>query len=268
MPAIQPARLKKHVSVLAAKFGQPSLFVRELHVLLHRYSDYTHRAGQAGEPSPLISSYNTPPPVMRQIWLALTPLLKSRPSDVLPLCDTLWAEPNYDLQLLAARLLGQVSIDPPGPVIDRLQSWIRQGLDRRVLDGLLQNGLVRLQRDAPVLVMSLISTWLGSIDPTCQQAGLRALLATINGLSSEHMPAIFRMLTPYIRIAPARLRPDILAALSALIRHSPSETAFLLRQNLFASDNPDTAWLIRQVLDEFPAETRMGLKSAMKVEAR
>jgi hypothetical protein len=50
----------------------------------------------------------------------------------------------------------------------------------------------------------------------------------------------------------------------ALIHSSPSETAYLLRQNLTVPDNPDTAWLIRQVLDDFPEETRAGLKAAMK----
>ncbi len=38
----------------------------------------------------------------------------------------------------------------------------------------------------------------------------------------------------------------------------------LLRQNLTAPDNPDTPWLIRQVLDEFPVETQAGLRAAMK----
>jgi hypothetical protein len=38
----------------------------------------------------------------------------------------------------------------------------------------------------------------------------------------------------------------------------------MLRLNLTTPDNPDTPWLIRQVLDEFPAETQAGLRAAMK----
>jgi hypothetical protein len=78
------------------------------------------------------------------------------------------------------------------------------------------------------------------------------------------LPTIFRLITPFLRIAPSRLRPDILAVVRALARISPSETAYLLRQNLTAPDNPDTGWIIRQVLDEFPEDTRAGLKQAMK----
>ena len=266
MPAIQPARLKKQASNLAAKFDQPTLFLRELHALLDQYTDYTHRSGQAGEPSPLMGSYNTPPPVMRQVWYELTRMTKTHPANILPLCDALWAEPNYDLQLLAARLLGEVPIDPAGPVIDRLQSWVHSGLEKRLLDGLLEQGLRQFQQGAPDQYLELVSAWLVSSDLSLRQAGLRALLPMINSSSIENLPTIFRLLTPFLRVAPSRLRPDILAVLSELVHCAPSETAYLLRQNLSASDNPDTAWLIRQVLDEFPKDTRVALHLALKGE--
>jgi hypothetical protein len=264
MPAIQPARLKKQAVDLAAKFNQPAIFVRELHALLDRYTDYTHRSGQAGEPFPLMSGYNTPPPVMRQVWLELTRQTDLHPECLLPLCDALWAEQNFDLWLLAARLLGQVPIDPPEAVLQRLQAWVRTGLDNRLLDGLLVHGLEQFQLHAPSRVLELVSSWLTSSDLTLQQAGLRALLTLSNYPGIENLPAVLKLLTPYMRIAPSRLRPDILAVLTLLARTSPSETAYLLRQNLSAPDNPDTAWLIRQVLDEFPEEIRAGLRMAMK----
>ena len=264
MPAIQPARLKKQVSDLAGKFNQPALFIRELHSLLDLYTDHTHRPGQAGEPSPLVRAYKTPPPVMRQVWQALMPMTKQQPAGVLTLCDALWAESNYDLQLLAARLFGQVSVDPPDQVIAHLQSWVRQGIDIRVLDGLLKYGLNQLQQDAPGELLELVSSWMSSSDVHIQQAGLRALLSMINQFGTENLPAIFRLMTPFIRVAPTRLRPDIISVLTALAHNSPSETVFLLRQNLSAPDNPDTPWLIRQVLDEFPQETQTGLRLALK----
>jgi hypothetical protein len=263
MPAIQPARLKKQTADLAAKFNQPSLFVRELRALLDLYTDHTQRQGQAGEPSPLLDSYNTPPPVMRLVWRELTHVIKLHPANILPLCDALWAEPNYDLQVLAARLLGQVPIEPAGPVLDRLQSWVRSGLDRHLLDGLLEYSLVKFHQDAPDQVLELVTAWLASPDLNLQHAGLRALLPMLESSGTGRLPAIFRLLTPFLRIAPSRLRPDILAVLTALANSSPSETAYLLRQNLSAPDNPDTAWLIRQVMGEFPKETQAGLRAAM-----
>jgi hypothetical protein len=264
MPAIQPAKLKKQVSDLTGKFNQPAMFVRDLHALLDLYTDHTHRPGQAGEPSPLIAAYQAPPPVMHQVWHELMPLIKQQPDKVLPLCDALWAEPNYDLQLLAARLLGQVPVDSPQPVIDRLHSWVQQGIEKSILDGLFEYGLVRLKQDAPNDLLELVTTWMGSAEHTNQQAGLRSLLPIISQSGTEHLPSIFRLLTPYLRVAPTRLRPDILTVLTALAHSSPFETAYLLRQNLSAPNNPDTAWLIRHVLDEFPEDAQAGLRLALK----
>ena len=266
MPAIKPARLRNQASELAGKFNQPALFVRDLHSFLDFYTDHTHRPGQAGEPSPLIATYNTPPQVISQVWRELLPLTNRHPADVLPLCDALWAEPNYDLQMLSARLLGQVTVNPPDPVIDRLNSWVCPGLDNQVLDGLFEFGMARLRQDAPGKLLELISSWVGSSSPHVQQAGLRALLPIINQPGSENLPSIFRMLTPFLRVAPSMLRPDILMVLIALAHCSPSETAYLLHQNLFTPENPDTAWFIRQLLDEFPSDAQIGLHNALKVK--
>jgi hypothetical protein len=264
MPAIQPARLKRQVADLVALYNQPDVFVRQLHTLLDLYSDHTQRQGQAGIPSPLMDSYNTPPPVMRQVWHELSKATRPHPNAALHLSDALWAEPNVDLQLLSGRLLGQLPLVPSEPVVDRLQSWVHSDPDKRLLDGLLEFGLIRFQHDAPAQLLELISSWLASKDLPVQHAGLRALLPLSNDPASPHLPVIFRLITPYMRVAPSRLRPDIVAVLIALARCSPSETAYLLRQNLTTPDNPDTPWLIRQVLGEFPAETQAGLRAAMK----
>lgn len=115
MPAIQPARLKRQVADLVALYSQPTAFVRQLHSMLDLYSDHTQRQGQAGIPSPLMESYNTPAPVMRQIWHELSKTTRPHPNAALHLSDALWAEPNVDLQLLAARLLGQLPLYLPSP---------------------------------------------------------------------------------------------------------------------------------------------------------
>ena len=264
MPAIQPARLKKQALDLAAKFDNPAAFVRELHSLLDRYTDHTHRSGQAGEPFPLVSAYNTPPPVIRQVWVELIQQAKAHPEGILPLCDALWAEPNFDLQLLATRLLGQASVVPIAPILERVHAWVGTGLNKRLLDGLLIYGLEQLRLRDPAQVLSLVSDWLNSRDLSLQQSGLHALVILSNYPGIENLPSVLKLITPYVRTAPSRLKPDILALLTVLAHTSPSETAYLLRQNLAAPDNPDTAWIIRQVLEEFPEDTRSTLRVAMK----
>jgi hypothetical protein len=200
---------------------------------------------------------------MRQVWNDLLPRVNQRPADVLPLCDELWAEQNYDLKMLAARLLGLVPVTSPEPVVVRINSWISEELDNRILDGVFEYGLIRLHQETPGILLDLVSYWMDSANPYLQHAGLRALLPMINKSGTENLPSIFRMLTPYLRITPPGLRPDILSILIALAHNSPSETAYLLRQNLNAPDNPDTAWLIRRVMDEFPEEAQAGLRVAI-----
>ena len=124
MPAIRPARLKQQVADLVSQYNQPAAFVRELHALLDLYSDHTQRKGQSGIPNPLLDSYSAPAPVMRQVWHELSRTIELHPDEFLQLSDALWAEPNYDLQLLAARLLGQLPVVPPGAVLNRLQAWV------------------------------------------------------------------------------------------------------------------------------------------------
>jgi hypothetical protein len=264
MPAIQPARLKQQVANLVAKYDQPAVFVRDLHHLLDFYSDHTQRPGQAGLPSSLMDSYNTPPPVMRQVWHELSRLIRPHPNQLLHLCDALWAEPNFDMQVLATRILGQLPTKPPEPVLERLGSWVHTGVDHRLLDDLLEQGVKRFQQEAPEKLLELISAWLSSAELNEKQAGLHALLAMIDTAGDATLPTIYRLITPYLRVAPSRIRPDILQVVIALVHTSPAETAYLLRQNLAVPDNPDTAWIIRQVLDEFPEESRTGLREAMK----
>ncbi|PWB55093.1 MAG: hypothetical protein C3F13_05065 [Anaerolineales bacterium] len=264
MPAIQPARLKHQVADLVSKYDQPDVFLRTIRALLDSYSDYTRRPSQAGIPSSLLESYNAPPPVMRQVWHELSRLIEPHPQEMLCLADTLWSEQNYDLQLLATRILGQLPTQPPELVLQHLQTWVTSDLDRRVLDGLLEHGVKRFQVEAPAPLLELVSSWLSSPELSAKHAGLRALPPMIDQVGQSYLPTIFRMVTPYLRFAPTRLRPDILVVVRALIRCSPSETAYLLRQNLTVPDNPDTAWLIRQVLGDFPYETREGLKAALK----
>jgi hypothetical protein len=268
MPAIQPARLKKQAADLAEAFDQPAVFIRGLHALLDLYTDHTHRAGQSGEPAPLIGAYKAPPPVMRQVWFELNRMLKTHPQAIYPLCDALWAQSNLDLKLLASQLLSLCPEEKPEPVIERMQTWIGPGLDKRLLDALLEHGLGKIERQAPERVMELVAEWLASAELSLQQAGLRALPMMIQSMGTQSLPGIFRHMSPFTRIAPSRLRPDIVAVLTSLAQASPSETAYFLRQNLSAPENTDTAWLVRQVLSEFPEETRAGLRQAMKTGKR
>jgi hypothetical protein len=238
MPAIQPARLKLQSACLAEQFTQPGTFVRQLRVLLEQYADHTHRPGQAGEPSTLLQSYKTPAPVLRQVWQDLRLLAGSDPAAGLALCDALWQEPVLEIRILAARLLGQLPLAPAGQVVERLDAWGRSGLEERLVTVVLEQGTARLRQEAPASLLTLAQNWLHTDSIPIQQLGLRLLIPLIADPGFEALPTIFQIITPRLRVAPPRLRPDLLKVLDALALRSPQEAAYVLKQNLTAPTTP------------------------------
>lgn len=264
MPAIQPARLKQQSARLVEQFSQPGVFVRQLRTLFELYADHTHRPGQAGDPPALLAAYKTPPPVMRQVNQDLRPLANSEPTAALALCDQLWQEPFLEMRLLAIWLLGQIPITHIEPVLHRLNAWGCSGAEERLVAALLEHGTACIRQEAPARLLELSKDWLQTPQITVQQLGLRILIPLIADPSFEALPTIFQIITPYLRLAPPRLRTDIVEVLDALALRTPQETAYILKQNLTSPENIDTAWLARQVLKSFPPATQDGLRTALK----
>ena len=264
MPAIQPVRLKTQAAQLAEKFSQPAAFARGLRDLLEEYADHTHHQGQAGEPAPILASFKTPPPVLRQVWLEVQPLVSTHPQEALAMSDVLWRQSYIEHRTMAADILGHLSVSFQNEVINRVQFWTREGIEDRLVDTLLERGLTRLRRQSSPAVIKLIEQWLASKEPTDKQLGLRLLNSLACDLSFTDLPALFRLLTPHIRIAPPLLRPEIISVLKTLIQRSAPEAAFMLRQNLAVADNPDTAWLLRQVITEFPPDLQASLRQEIR----
>jgi hypothetical protein len=264
MPAITLPRLRQQAALLANSFDQPDAFVRSLHHLLEFYADRTQRPGQAGEPAPLIQSYHVPPPVLRQILLELSPLAQVDPAGGLALCDRLWEEPFLEFRTLAASLLGILPAQPAGPILDRIERWGQQHTEARLSNLLVRDGLSRARKEEPQKVLARLKGWLASPDPIILQMGLQALLSSLSTESDENLPAYFRLLNPFIRVIPAGLRPDLLDVLHALARRSPKETAYFFQQTLEMPKSPDTGWLVRQCLEDFPPEIRIILSAASR----
>ena len=264
MPAIQPVKLKSQVMQLAERFTQPAAFVRGLTELLDQYADHTHRSGLSGEPAPLVTTFNTPTPVMRQVGVMIKPLAGLDPPLTLELCDQLWAQPYLEHRLLAADLLGLLPLEYKSQVIARVENWTRIGTDERLIDAVLLHGLAHLRSQAPYEFTDLVQNWLSNPDTMIRQLGLRYLQSLAADPQFTNLPMIFRLLSPFLRDAPAALRPDILNILSLLIHRTPREAAYLLQQNLTTSDSVDTAWLIRQVSAEFPDELQANLREASR----
>jgi hypothetical protein len=267
MPAIIPARLKQQVALLADHFYDPPAFVRSMHHLMEAYSEGVIRAGQAGEPHPLIHSYHVRPQVIRRLGLELTPLAQEDLSAALGLCDALWAQEYLEFRLLAITLLGQLPVKPAQPIQARVRAWLEGRPGDRMIDLVFQQGMGRIRLENPKALLDLAEGWLQSVNIYDQRLGLRGLMPLAESLDFENVPLFYRLLQPFIRSAPGALRPDILDILSALARRSPQETALFLRETL-AMPNTDTSWFIRHTLKDFPAETQDRLRQAMREAGR
>jgi hypothetical protein len=263
MPAIQPARLRQQAAMLVEHFDQPAAFVRSLHHLLEYYADRAHRPGQAGKPAALLSAYNVPSPVIRQVLLELTTWASETPAAALALCDALWAQPYIEFRQIAAGLLSRLDPPPVDGVLQRAQTWLVPNLELRQVDLVMEQGLVGLRQAAPERVLDLAVSWLQEDSPASQRLAFRLLLAWSKEPQVNNLPAFFRLIQPHCRKVSASLRPDLVELLEALARRSPHETVYFLIQNLQAADNPDTAWLSRQILRELPEDARQSMRAAL-----
>ncbi len=145
-----------------------------------------------------------------------------------------------------------------------MKTWLVPDLEFYLIEALMNHALERLRQEHPQSMIRLIQDWLESTKPLYQQLGLRALLPLVENPQFENLPVFFRLVQPLACNVPPGLRPDLLDVLAALAHRSPQETAYFLRQTLSYPDAADTAWLIRQLLNEFPPEQQQMLHNAVK----
>ena len=265
MAAIQVARLKIQSVRLAENFASPQAFVRELHSLLDFYADRTHRPGQSGDPPPILPAYNVPPQVIRQVERELAPIANQDGQAALAMSDRLWMEDCLECRLLAIALLGLLPPSLATPILNRVSAWAGSNTEARLNKALFSSGLKRLRQEDPERYLAQVSEWVNSEQVFTQILGLQAIVQLVASQEFSNVPIVFRLITPLVRSAPTRLRPDLLDILRHLAQRSPRETVFFLRQNLvIKTDNPGTAWLARQCLSALPPESQVSLRSALR----
>lgn len=249
--------------MLAEVFEQPDAFVRSLHHMLDFYADRTYHPGLTGESPALMRAYNVRTPVLRQINHELTPLAEANPQAGLVLCDALWGEDYIEIKFLAAALLGRIPIDDEAQVFSRMHKWLLPGIEERLSKYTIQMGLANARREKPEAVLRLSVDWLGE-KLFRQQLGLKILLTLVEDQNFENLPVLYRVISPWIPNSNPQLRPDILDLLKGLTRRSPVETAYFLRQSYESIQSPETAWYIRNTVDEFPVAMQASLRALVR----
>ncbi len=264
MPAIQPARLRIQIAALVEHYEQPDIFLNELHNLLGFYANRTQRPGETGRIRYLTPAYDPPSPMLRQLHLQLISHAQVDPQSTLILCDVLWEENWVELKTVAAFLLGQIDPTDAVPIFQRLNSWLSTSLEDRLAADVAELGSFRLRQNSPKLIIDWITESLNQDSTKSKKVAIQLLSNLALHPDYENLPAIFRIFQSLIRKSQPDVRHEILILLLALIERSPNEAAFLLRQNLETSNNPDTGWFIRQTIQNFPPPLRNSLQEAAR----
>lgn len=264
MPAVQLTQLKAQINDLLWQYTRPEELLKSVHQLFELYSFRVLRTGKGVQPSDLIPTYHIPPMVQYQLEVALAQQCAENPGVALPLADALWEDPYLEIRQIATFLLGQIPLDPPDPVLSRLQDWCRPDENKKVLKAALEKGSTRLCRDMPDKWLELVSNWINTAEIPWQSMGLKGLLPLIEHREFENLPPIFRLVSPLIQTSRQELQTDLLAVIDAIASRSPTETFFLLRQLLNLGATTSAHRLIRRTLPSFPAVEAARLREVLK----
>lgn len=263
MPAIDLARLRKQTTRLADFFFVPDEFLKHLHEMLDFYVDRTLRKGETAAPGSNLSTYRTPPAILRQIEFELTAPATAHPSAALELADALWIHNYLETSLLAAFLLGRIPPNEP-LLLGRLSAWTQQVRDPDVRAALLNESLGRLRNEAPADFLGLIKEWLHPRRPGSWSNAIQALLPMINQPGFQNLPPVLDVIEPVVEAAPTQQQLDLEELVLALYKASPTETTFFLRQVLSGTQNPMTAVTFRRISTSFPPDLRSELQEFLR----
>lgn len=266
MPAIDLARLRKQAARLADFFFLPDEFLKYLHEMLDFYVNRSLRKVEDVAPGSILSTYRTPPIVMRQIELELSGIAGENPAAALDLADLLWDEGYLELHLLAAFLLGRI---PPQEeqqdrLLARLTAWTAQVKDPNVHAALLTTSLARLRKETPTQFLRLIAEWLHPGRMRTWSNGIQALLPLIADPAFQNLPPVLDVVEPILEAAPTEIQLDLEELILALYAASPDETTFFLRQLLVNSTNPMTATTLKRIAASFPEELQSELRDLLR----
>jgi hypothetical protein len=268
LPAIDLYHLSNQLSQLTSSFDSPQQFSKELQSLFLYYGYRVQPSNLPGTPNSYIHDYHVPPSLLKQIQKSLSPKINESPDAALLIAKDLWTWHDYGSCLLAAYILGKIPQMNPKETIQLLISWLVDETDLGFYQQILDLGLWKIQTENSDILVSYIEDWLADQNRQLNLIGLYVLSALITNKHFENLPALFNIITPYLREYDEDIRPIIVDMIKLLIKRSPVEIAFLLRKNYEAFQRESTAWLIRHTLSFFPKENQINLRKIIHPTAR
>jgi hypothetical protein len=157
-----------------------------------------------------------------------------------------------------------VPISEPTPILSRIANWISPKLDKALISNLFSTGTRQLQDNFPDEWEKFVVSFLKENKPDIIALGIKGLSEGLKNPGFKNLPAVFRYISPFILDPHPHYKQDLQHLVSGLVQHSPTETAFFLKQTLVISKSSETAQLIKDCLDLFPEKQRQDLKAALR----
>jgi len=263
MPAVNPVRLRFQSEGLMAFFHSPSEFHSRLNSLFDLYANHALRFGEESGVKPVLPMYHLPQPVLRQLKSDLNSHIQKFPEAALSLADELWDDNYYEVKQLATHILGDIPIDTPDAIINRLNEWVKPGLDSKLVSDLFSIGIMKLQEHYPEFWEGYIKSLLVQESPEKLALGIKGLREGLKNPKFNNLPTIFRLLSPILQSPSPSIVKELEKLIRALIEESPTETSFYIKQLLAINESQKTKRLIKQCLPAFPPAHRDEIKSML-----
>ena len=264
MPAVQLSDLAQKIDVLVWQFTRPADFLLRLRDLFEYYANRVLKSGQAVPPETMAPSFHIPPIIMRQLEVALRQPCTQHPAAAFALADALWAESMLEYRVLATIILGLIPLQTPETLLQRIRAYAILKTDSHILEVLINNSGRRLRRESPDLWISLIESWANAPSIANQNMALKAIMITTQDEKFDNFPPLFRIFSGILQAGPSALQAEMQTTLMALLKYSPKETVYLLRQVLLLTTSPTTQRLVRLSLSHVPAEYQNSLRQALQ----
>lgn len=268
MPAINLIQLRTQLNDLLWNFTDPAAFRKSLLELLEKYAYTAYQPG-----TDTLSDLNKPDIhipliILRELDLALLPVIGEQPQAALAICDQLWDDPNPGIRMIASRILGQIPATHADTVLERAGEWAMHGLDRMTIHNLLENASRTIMRSDPELLLRKVRSWY--VDSTREKNNLclEAMAILAEDRTFENLPALFTLMEALLSDASADTQQNLIDLFQALIRRSPLETVYIIRQRLQGSPNPVELRIIRKILPDLPAETQPSIRDLLRQASR
>lgn len=264
MTAVNLLQLRKQINSLLWTFMDPEQFRRSLLSLFEQYTDLAYKPGKGAVTSIRTTDLNIPPLVLRELEIALYQSVREHPQAALALCDLLWQDPHTEMKIIAARMLGQLPSEFIDDVLQRIENWTAEQRDPFFEKVFLENGTASIRRNEPDKLMQRAKEWCENKAHNKKKTGLQALIILADDQNYINLPAIFNALELLFLDTPAALQSDIIDLMTILLKRSPVETAFFIRQMLERSATKTVVRISRKMLPLLPPESQPAIAALLR----